>query len=79
MIYEYSIRGNDKDFFVNYRPTNKQKLFFYFVYNVLKNYKMTFETLSEECDSSLLKMWDIYEKTQMYFIISVIIDLLISL
>ena len=77
MIYEYSIRGNDKDFFKDYKPTYKQKLFFYFVYNALINYKTTFESLSEECDSSLLKMWNIYEKTQMYFIVSVIIDLLI--
>ena len=77
MIYEYSVRGNDKSFFKDYRPTYKQKLFFYFVYNVLKNYKTTFEILSEECDSSLLKMWNLYEETQMYFIIFVVIDLII--
>ena len=68
-IYEFAV---DRTFFNNYRPTSKQKLFFYFVTNILNNYKKTFEILSEECASSLLKMWKIYEKTQMYFIIFVI-------
>ena len=64
-IYEFAV---DRTYFNNHRPTSKQLLFFYFVTNILNNYKKTFEILSEECASSLLKMWKIYEKTQIYFI-----------
>ena len=69
LLYEFSITdimytmNNDLS-----PPTQKQKLFFYFVANILNTYKKSFENLSKECVSSLLKMWNVYEKIQMYFI-----------
>ena len=67
----------DRTYFDNHKPTPKQLLFFYFVTNILNNYKKTFEILSEECASSLLKMWKIYEKTQVYFIAFVVFILFV--
>ena len=79
IIYEFSILHNEQSDKNQLPPhlTQKQKLFFYFAYNALNTYKKTFEKLSEEYSSSLLKMWKIYETTQIYFIISVVIVLFI--
>ena len=65
IIYEFSILHNEQSDKNQLPPhlTQKQKLFFYFAYNALNTYKKTFEKLSEEYSSSLLKMWKIYETT----------------
>ena len=57
----------------NYKnPNNKQKLFYYFNANILKNYKMTFEKLSEEFALSLEKMWKEYQYIHLILIFIVV-------
>ena len=58
-------------------PSNRQKLFFYFNSNILSNYKMTFEKLSEVCASSLEKMWNEYQNIQLV-IISIVCAIMIA-
>ena len=57
---------------VIYVPNNKQKLFYYFIANILTNYKETFEKLSEECTNSLLIMYDKFQKIHLYLIFGVL-------
>ena len=66
--------ANDK-YYEN--SNNKQKLFYYFNANILKNYKMTFEKLSEEFASSLEKMWEEYQYIHLILIFIVVVILLV--
>ena len=52
-----------------------QKIFFYFANNVLTNYQLTFDKLTEECIISLGYLWDNYS-TIFYYLLYIIISLL---
>ena len=78
-IYHYTASELSAFMKSGLRPTLKQKLFFYFIINILSNYKATFEKLSEECASSLENMWNRYQIIHLYIIVSVIIVLLVFL
>jgi len=56
---------------------NMQKLLFYFLNNILKNYKTIFDKLSEECATSIQKIFFNYQNTLFYLLIILIILLLI--
>ena len=71
IIYLYSLYG-----FQPNEPNMKQKLFFYFIFNILTNYKTTFEKLSVECAYSLLIMYDTFQKIHIYIIFGVLFFLI---
>ena len=52
-----------------------QKVFFYFENNILTNYQVTFDKLTEECIISLGYLWDNYA-TIFYYILYIVISLL---
>ena len=76
-VYEATIAQNDLDENKTIFPNNKQKLFYYFNLNILTNYKIVFEKLSEECALSLEKMWEEYQNIHLIFNIIVFIILII--
>ena len=75
MFYKYLMK--EALTYNNSIPNNKQKLFFYFNYNILTNYKTTFEKLSEDCTYSLEKLWEEFQNIQLYIIIIIVYILLI--
>ena len=70
-IYKYYQNFNEFMQTFHEPPNYRQKLFFYFNSNILSNYKMTFEKLSEVCASALEKMWSEYQ--QIHLVITSIV------
>jgi len=74
LLFVYSAFNlSEYDLGLAYKPNNKQKLIFYFISNILLNYKIIFEKLSEECTNALLIMYDTFQKIHLYLIFSVLI------
>jgi hypothetical protein len=76
IFYNYLIKDKKSDLNNLTIPNSRQRLFYYFNANILANYKVTFEKLSEEFTSVLEKMWDEYQYIHLILIVIVISILL---
>ena len=54
------------------KPSFKQKLLFYFIYNIFTAYKNSFDKLSDECSSALEIMWKEYQNVHLYLVIAIL-------
>ena len=77
IFYNYLIKDKKSDLNNLTIPNSRQRLFYYFNANILANYKVTFEKLSEEFTSVLEKMWDEYQYIHLILIVFVISILLV--